>query len=538
MTPGGVASIIAAAFMVGALVMVWPRRRAVGGMPLTGLLIAMLWWTLTTGLESMAVGINAKVTLAALSYLGSASVTVFFFLFCVAYTESDAWLPRPRWLLWVVPVLSVTAAFTNSWHHELWTGFVLEPGNAMLYLHGPIFWLMIGYSYLLLLLGLLVVVLAFGRHDRAYRGQFGSVLIFALFPVVGSLIYVAGLSPVPGLDPTPILFAITAVGLAWALLRQGLLTVVPIAQETVLHNLHDGVLVLDSAQRIAMVNRTCLRWLGLHGALVGKPATEVLKPWPALMRAINGEIDDQELLIDHPVARYVDMRRAIVTDERGRQRGQVLVLRDVDDLRRADMELREANAQLTTQLATIQSLQEGLREQALRDPLTGLYNRRYLEETVGRELARAQRNHESLCLLMIDMDHFKTLNDEYGHAAGDQVLRWFGDLIRTKLRPGDIACRYGGEEFVLIMPTATLAGGVARADEIREAFGRLVATASNNQYGAVTLSVGVAVYPDDAKTATELRRKADAALYVAKRTGRDRVVAYSEQIANPATNLS
>ena len=256
------------------------------------------------------------------------------------------------------------------------------------------------------------------------------------------------------------------------------------------------------------------------------------------MRAINGEIDDQELLIDHPVARYVDMRRAIVSDERGRQRGQVLVLRDVDDLRRADMELREANAQLTTQLATIQSLQEGLREQALRDPLTGLYNRRYLEETVGRELARAQRNHESLCLLMIDMDHFKTLNDEHGHAAGDQVLRWFGDLIRTKLRPGDIACRYGGEEFVLIMPTVTLAGGVARADEIREAFGHLVATASNNQFGEVTLSVGVAVYPDDAKTATELRRKADAALYVAKRTGRNRVVAYSEQIANPATNLS
>ncbi len=537
-TPGGIASIIAAAFMVAALFMVWPRRNAVGGAALTGLLVAMLWWTLTTGLEQMVVGVNAKVTLSALSYPGAVSVPVFFFVFCVQYTESDSWLPRPQWLLWVVPVFSVVAAFTNGWHHQLWTAFEPQPGNALLYLHGPLFWLMIGYSYLLLMAGVLVVILAFSRHDRAYLGQFGSVLIFALFPILGSLMYVMGLSPVPGMDPTPILFAITAAGLAWALLRQGLLSVIPIAQETVLHNLHDGVLVLDAAQRVAMVNQACCDWLGLRGNLVGKPAGILLQPWPALLRAINGEIEDQEVLLDHPVQRYVDLRRAVVSDDRGRVRGQVLVLRDINDLRRSDMELREANAKLTTQLATIQTLQDGLREQALRDSLTGLYNRRYLEETIGRELARAQRNHESLCLLMIDLDHFKTLNDEHGHAAGDQVLRWFGDLIRTKLRPGDIACRYGGEEFVLIMPSAPLQGGLVRADEIRQAFRQLVRTASANSYGEVTLSAGVAVFPDDARTASELRRKADAALYVAKRTGRDKAVAYSAQIANPATNLS
>jgi diguanylate cyclase (GGDEF)-like protein len=537
-TVGGIASIIAAGIMVATLLMVWPRRNAVGGRPLTGLLIAMLWWTVTTGLEQMVVGINPKVTLSALSYPGAVSVSVFFFLFCVEYTQSDSWLPRPRWLLWVIPVFSVLAAFTNGWHHNLWTGFEPQPGNTMLYDHGPLFWLMIGYSYLLIMAGVIVVILAFGRHDRAYRGQFGSVLVFASFPIVGSVLYVAGLSPVPGMDPTPIVFAITAVGLTWALLRQGLLSVIPIAQETVLHNLHDAVVVLDSANRVAMVNRSFMEWLGLGGSLIGKPATEVLRAWPPLLRAVNGEIDDQEMLIDHPVQRYVDLRRAVVSDDRGRVRGMVLVLRDINDLRLSEMELREANTKLTTQLSTIQTLQEGLREQALRDPLTGLYNRRYLEETVGRELARAQRNHEPLTVLMIDLDHFKNLNDEFGHAAGDQVLRWFGDLVRTKLRPGDIACRYGGEEFMLIMPSAPLTGGITRGDEIRTAFTHLVMTASNNRYSGVTLSAGVATFPDDARTASELRRKADAALYVAKRTGRNRVVAYSEQIANPATNLS
>jgi diguanylate cyclase (GGDEF)-like protein len=139
---------------------------------------------------------------------------------------------------------------------------------------------------------------------------------------------------------------------------------------------------------------------------------------------------------------------------------------------------------------------------------------------------------------MIDLDHFKALNDEHGHAAGDQVLRWFGDLVRTKLRPGDIACRYGGEEFVLILPGAPLRVGLARADDLRIAFLHLVPAASGNQYGDVTLSAGVAAFPDDARTASELRRKADAALYVAKRSGRNRVVAYGEQVANPTTNLS
>jgi diguanylate cyclase (GGDEF)-like protein len=255
-----------------------------------------------------------------------------------------------------------------------------------------------------------------------------------------------------------------------------------------------------------------------------------LGPWPELLNAVTGELDDSEVLIDHPRSRYVDVRRAVVTDERKRVRGRVLVLRDINELRLADLELRDANEQLTAQLSTIQDLQEGLREQALRDPLTGLYNRRYLEETVGRELARAQREGIPLSLLMIDLDRFKSLNDEHGHATGDQVLQWFGDLVKTKLRPGDIACRYGGEEFVVMMPSAPLTVSLSRAEDIRGSFTQLVRTASNNRLPNVTLSAGLAVFPADATSASELRRCADVALYAAKRGGRDRVMVYTERI--------
>ena len=524
----GVALYLAALVMLGALVVVWPRRKVAGGRPLVGILIAMMVWSIGAGSESMVVGQNAKIVFGVLSYPGALSVAVFFFLFTIEYTQSERWAPSPRWLLF--PAFCVLAAATNSFHHELWTGFTMEAGNTLAYSHGPIFFLVIGYSYLMLIGGVLVMIAAFSRHDANYRGQFLAVLVFASLPFVGSLAYVIGFSPFPDQDPAPIAFAVAAVGLTWSVTRQGLLTVVPIAQESVLQNLHDAVLVLDASNRVALANYAFFKWLGIFEPIVGKPASEVLGPWPELLNAVTGELDDSEVLIDHPRSRYVDVRRAVVTDERKRVRGRVLVLRDINELRLADLELRDANEQLTAQLSTIQDLQEGLREQALRDPLTGLYNRRYLEETVGRELARAQREGIPLSLLMIDLDRFKSLNDEHGHATGDQVLQWFGDLVKTKLRPGDIACRYGGEEFVVMMPSAPLTVSLSRAEDIRGSFTQLVRTASNNRLPNVTLSAGLAVFPADATSASELRRRADVALYAAKRGGRDRVMVYTERI--------
>lgn len=527
----GVAMLAAACLLLVALLIVWPRRRVEGGLSLIGLLGAMLVWTVAYAVEAMVVGIPVKVFFGTLGYPGALSVPVFFFLFCVEYTQSERWAPAPRWLLWVVPTLCVLAAVTNSLHGELWTHFVLEPGNILVYEHGPVFLLVMGYSYLLLALGILVLLSAFRRHDQSYRGQFVATLFLAVFPILGSIAYVAGLSPFPGQDPAPVAFALTAVGLAWMLLRQGLLTVVPIAQDSVLQNLHDAVLVLDAAGRVAMANEAFFRWLGIHGrTLVGEPAGEVLAPWPLLMATIDSVRDNHEVFIDHPVARHVDVRRTVVEDGRGRVRGHVLVMRDVNELRVTALQLREANEQLSAQLVTIRGLEAGLREQALRDPLTGLYNRRYLEETIGRELARAGREQMPLSLMMIDLDHFKQVNDEYGHAAGDQVLRWLGDMLLAKLRPGDIACRYGGEEFVVIMPGASVDIALERAEELRASFTPLVSAASGNRHTGVTLSAGLAVYPADATTAGELRRCADVALYAAKRAGRNRVTVYQQRM--------
>ena len=172
-------------------------------------------------------------------------------------------------------------------------------------------------------------------------------------------------------------------------------------------------------------------------------------------------------------------------------------------------------------------LREALRSLSIRDPLTGLFNRRYLEETLDREVARARRNATPLAVLMLDVDHFKRFNDTYGHEAGDVVLRDFGMLLRETVRVSDIPCRYGGEEFLLILPDSTLEGALQRAEILRRSVAEMQPKLGAQPLGGITLSIGVAAFPHHADTSKSLVGAADAALYQAKAAGRDRVLAAS-----------
>ena len=167
-------------------------------------------------------------------------------------------------------------------------------------------------------------------------------------------------------------------------------------------------------------------------------------------------------------------------------------------------------------------LRETLRNQAIRDALTGLFNRRYLEETMERELSRNKRQGTPLGVIMLDLDHFKEYNDTYGHNFGDELLVALGQLIQDQVRREDIACRFGGEEFLLMMPGAPLEVTLQRAQELNQAVKQLHTSSSSLK--PITISAGVAIYPNNGSTAKDVIRAADAALYRAKAEGRDRVV--------------
>jgi diguanylate cyclase (GGDEF)-like protein len=175
-------------------------------------------------------------------------------------------------------------------------------------------------------------------------------------------------------------------------------------------------------------------------------------------------------------------------------------------------------------IATLQ-LRTELEHRSICDPLTELFNRSFMQSSLERELARAKRNGQaSLAVLMLDVDHFKKFNDQFGHSAGDDVLKQVAGLFRRFTRAEDILCRYGGEEFTIIMPDITTQAAVARGERLRQEVAQLSQQPSNQKFELISISVGIALYPQDGTSSVELLCRADEALYRAKRAGRDRVM--------------
>jgi diguanylate cyclase (GGDEF)-like protein len=214
-------------------------------------------------------------------------------------------------------------------------------------------------------------------------------------------------------------------------------------------------------------------------------------------------------------------------DKKHSLNGRLLIFRDITQRKQVEKRLRYVNDRQQSQLIEIGLLQSKLREQAIRDPLTNLFNRRYLEETLDHEIARAAREGYSICIMMIDLDHFKKVNDTYGHEAGDKVLKAIATTLSRETRRGDFACRYGGEEFVVVMPNMNKLVAYERAGALRNTLNSLYIP-----YGiyslTTTISMGIACYPANGLTREAILRAADKAMYAAKEAGRDHILLYDQ----------
>ncbi len=225
---------------------------------------------------------------------------------------------------------------------------------------------------------------------------------------------------------------------------------------------------------------------------------------------------------------HAEVVGSFLLDAEGQPYALLGVSRDISERRQAENELRDANDKLRHQLDEIEQLQVALKEQAIRDSLTGCFNRRYLDETLERELSRSRREGYPLALVILDLDFFKQINDTYGHLAGDRALIVLAETLRADIRHEDVLCRYGGEEFVILMPRMPLDKAVERAESWRCKIADIRVSFGNFKL-SFTASAGVAAYPDHGKMPDELTHAADTALYVAKNSGRNRVVEYSPE---------
>lgn len=191
--------------------------------------------------------------------------------------------------------------------------------------------------------------------------------------------------------------------------------------------------------------------------------------------------------------------------------------------------LMNAFSELTALALANVRLRENLRYQSIRDPLTSLYNRRYLEDFLFKQIHQAERMQNNLAVLMLDLDHFKRINDSFGHDAGDTVLKEVGRILQHDIRMGDLSARYGGEEFIIVLYNTDLEVARTKGEHIQEEIAKLQSKYGAQHVGPITISIGIASYPEHGKSAEELIEAADEALYLAKNTGRNKIVIYGEE---------
>jgi diguanylate cyclase (GGDEF)-like protein len=501
------------------------RRRAIAGLSsLAFALIAAAGWSLVAGLEAAAVPLDAKILFSKMEYAGSGCMAVLFLLFACRYTGRTAWMTRLRVAaLWLLPAVSISLAATNGLHGLLWTGFAPGPPgtNTVLYQHGPAFFGVLAGLFGYVLIASYLLVSSAIRASAVQRRQSFMILLGTAFPWISGIHYALGVTFLPGLNLIPVSFAATGIILTIGILQLRLFELVPVARNALIEGMTDGVLVVDSARRIIDVNPAARRIFSLPVGAIGEDAVRVFSAWPQITDAFSSDREVHlELTLSEDPLLHVDLGIAPLTSESGAASSFLIDVRDISARYRAETELQDANERLQTHVREIERLQAELHERAIRDALTGLFNRRHLDEVLPRILARAARDQAPVSILLFDIDRFKQVNDSRGHLVGDALLVQLGAFLATRTRAADVACRYGGEEFLLVLPDAALEIAASRAEALRSNF-RTLEIPDLAPDPPPTLSAGIAVFPQHGATQDELVRAADEALYRAKADGRN-----------------
>jgi diguanylate cyclase (GGDEF)-like protein len=518
--------VVAACISAVAAWFVYRFRGAPGARWLFAWNVAAVAWALAEAVDYSSLTLAGHVTAGQFSYFGATTVPVFFLLFALGFSGRVR-TPAPRGAAWLflVPAISIVAAFTNRFHHLVWPGFTVLAGrpNIIVYQHGPIYWLVTVYSLVVVLAATVLIIDTARRARGVYRSQSVALVVAAVFPWVAELSYSIAPERFAGLDPA-LTLSVTGAILVATVSRLKLLDLVLVPREVLVEEMSDGLVVLDGTGRILEFNPAAVRMLGLaRTPKFGTPAVDILAGWSREGRdAVRAVYEERRSTIASPTGAYLGIERSRLAGSTAEQVRDLFILHDITHQVEAEQALHRAYEDLRARMEEIEDLQGELREQATRDPLTGLHNRRHLAEQLERELGRAERDRYPVSLVMFDVDHFKEVNDTYGHGAGDEMLRAIAAELLEGTRRCDITCRYGGDEFVVVLPNAKAQSAQARAERWRLRMHEVMAGIGDDRVDT-TISLGVATFPEHGATIDALVAAADRAVYASKAGGRDRV---------------
>jgi diguanylate cyclase (GGDEF)-like protein/PAS domain S-box-containing protein len=429
-------------------------------------------------------------------------------------------------------LISWALLFSDKWSHFYYASVfpISESGGPLIIERGPWYVAALVHSYALNLTGIGLLIWQFIEYRNIYREQMAILVGAILIPLVTNVYYQVASettsSSIP-IDLTPISFTVTAFLISAGVFGLRLFDLMPIARHVVLEYIPEMVVVVDAHDRVLDANKTAQEWLGKTlDDIVGKDPMEVFNGWPQLINrflASNETHDEIQIPGDPP--RTLELNVSALYNRFNVLEGRLIVAHDITDRKWLENDLIYANDALTRQLDEIEHLRDELEQQAIRDPLTDVYNRRYMVEFLDNEIARATREKASVSLVMTDLDNFKQFNDNYGHKCGDVILQAFANFLVEHTRRGDVICRYGGEEFVILMPNTAHEIGYERAETWRQDFSETAIEYERMRF-STTFSAGVATFPQHGHTGDLILHAADKALYRSKNGGKNKVTAY------------